>query len=113
MITADLILRASVWLERGGTYLVGDAEARLLEAIDRTGSIKGAAKVAGLSYRTAWARMRQLERALGTPAVRSRAGGPRGGESFLTDDARLLLKRHADLRRRVGELLAQATTPTP
>ena len=66
-----------------------------------------------MSYRTAWARIQQMERALGAAAVASRAGGPRGGTSTLTAEARELVKRHAELRRRVVELLEQAATPTP
>src|SRR2546422_11554996 len=81
MMLTDLVPRAGVWFERSGTYLLGDAEVRLLEAIERAGSIKEAAKGAGMSYRTAWARIQQLERALGAAAVASRAGGPRGGDT--------------------------------
>ena len=103
----------SVWVERGGTYLLGETEVRLLEAIERAGSIKEAAKAPGVSYRTAWVRIHQLEHALGARAVQSRAGGPRGGTSALTGDSRDLVKRHADLRRRVKELLERATTPAP
>ena len=113
MMLTDLVPRAGVWVERSGTYLLGDAEVRLLEAIERAGSIKEAAKGAGMSYRTAWARIQQMERALGAAAVASRAGGPRGGTSTLTAEARELVKRHAELRRRVVELLEQAATPTP
>ena len=113
MMLTDLVPRAGVWFERSGTYLLGDAEVRLLEAIERAGSIKEAAKGAGMSYRTAWARIQQLERALGAAAVESRAGGLRGGTSTLTAEARELVKRHADLRRRVVELLERAATPAP
>ena len=111
MIQNGLVPRASVWLERRGVYLLGDAEAQLLEAIERTGSIKEAAKTVGLSYRTAWARVQNLEQALGTPAVESRAGGPRRGTSALTGDARELIQRHGDLRRRVVELLQRVAIP--
>src|SRR2546430_11910873 len=104
MMLTDLVPRASVWFERSGTYLLGDAEVRLLEAIERAGSIKEAAKGAGMSYRTAWARIQQLERALGAAAVGARAGGPRGGASTPTPPARCAVKRHADLRRRGVEV---------
>jgi len=113
MMLTDFVPRASVWFERSGTHLLGDAEVRLLEAIERAGSIKEAAKGVGMSYRTAWARIQQLDRALGAPAVESHAGGPRGGTSTLTAEARDLVKRHADLRRRVVELLERAATPAP
>src|SRR5206468_3151855 len=36
MFENDLVPRASVYLERRGVYLLGDAEAQLLEAIERT-----------------------------------------------------------------------------
>ena len=81
MTPSDLVPRVSVWFERGGTYLLGETEVRLLEAIERAGSIKEAAKVIGVSYRTAWARIRHLEHALGTRAVQSRAGGPESSDA--------------------------------
>ena len=100
-MSSEVVAKSAVWLERGGNYLLGQQEARLLEAIDRLGSIKEAAKAVGLSYRTAWARIQTLETALGQPMVRSRAGGAGGGATSLTPEARELVRVLLDLSEKV------------
>src|SRR3954468_23379221 len=99
----DLTPRANVTLTRRGTPVLGEREARLLEAIERVRSIKDAAAEAGISYRTAWSAIQQIERALGRPPVLSRAGGPGGGATSLTDECRRLLIVYQELRRRLDE----------
>lgn len=100
---SDLTAHSRVWLARPDGYLLGGAEARLLEAIEKTGSIKEGAEAAAMSYRTAWARVREMERVLGRPVVHSRAGGPGGGATTLTDDARRLVSLFHDLDAKVTE----------
>ncbi|MFN2571322.1 MAG: winged helix-turn-helix domain-containing protein [Gemmatimonadales bacterium] len=104
----DLVPRALVTLTRRGTPVLGEREARLLDAVDRVRSIKDAAAEAGISYRTAWSSIQQMEEALGRPMVVSRAGGPGGGATTLTDECRRLLALYQDLRRRLEEGLMQA-----
>jgi molybdate transport system regulatory protein len=104
----DLIPRANVTLTRRGTAVLGEREARLLEAVERVRSIKDAAAEAGISYRTAWSAIQQMEEALGRPIVVSRAGGPGGGATTLTDECRRLLSLYQDLRRRLEESLSRA-----
>jgi molybdate transport system regulatory protein len=108
----DLVAKATVWFEHGGAYLMGERDARLLDAVERAGSIKEAAKAVALSYRTAWARIQAMERALGHPMVRSRAGGPGGGATVLTDECRALVRELATIERRVGAELGRETTPS-
>src|SRR3954468_1810424 len=104
----DLTPRANVTLTRRGTPVLGEREARLLEAVERGRSIKDAAAEAGISSRTAWSAIQQMEQALGRPIVVSRAGGPGGGATTLTDECRRLLSLYQDLRRRLEEILARA-----
>jgi molybdate transport system regulatory protein len=99
MLFPDLVPRASVTLMRRGTPVISEREARLLEAIERTRSIKDAAADVGISYRTAWSTIQQMEKSLGRPMVTSRAGGPGGGASTLTDECRRLLVIYQGLRR--------------
>lgn len=101
-MVSNVVVKSTVWLERGGAYLIGAREAQLLDAVERVGSIKEAAKTLELSYRTAWARIRELERVLGEPLVRSRAGGAGGGATSLTAEGRELVQRLLDLWRRAG-----------
>lgn len=110
----DLTPRAQVTLTRRGTSVIGEREARLLDAVDRVRSIKDAAAEAGISYRTAWSAIQHMEEALGRPIVVSRAGGPGGGATTLTDECRRLLALYQDLRRRLEEGLMRAwETPLP
>jgi molybdate transport system regulatory protein len=107
MLFPDLIPHAQVTLTRRGATVIGEREARLLDAVDRVRSIKDAASEAGISYRTAWSSIQQIEQALGRPMVVSRAGGPGGGATTLTDECRQLLGLYQDLRRRLEETLSQ------
>jgi len=104
----DLIPHALLTLTKRGVAVVGEREARLLDAVDRVRSIKDAAAEAGISYRTAWSAIQQMEQALGRPMVVSRAGGPGGGATTLTDECRQLLASYQDLRRQLEEILARA-----
>src|SRR5262245_33369932 len=111
---SEVVARSTVWLEREGTYLLGQREAQLLEAVERVGSIKEAAKTVALSYRTAWARIQALEQALGQPMVRSRAGGPGGGATSLTAEGKALVRSVLELSRRVeGTLEREYRSPLP
>jgi molybdate transport system regulatory protein len=111
---ADLVPRASITLMRRGVAVMGEREARLLEAVDRVHSIKDAARETGISYRTAWAAIQLMERAFGRPVVESRAGGPGGGATTLTDECKRLLQSYQAMRRQLDEDLARAWgTPSP
>src|SRR5262245_64874626 len=107
----DLSPRANVTLMRRGMIVLGDREARLLEAVERVRSIKDAAAEAGISYRTAWSAIQQIEQVLGRPIVVSRAGGPGGGATTLTEECRQLLSLYRDLRRRLDDALERAAEP--
>ena len=114
MLFPDLVPRVLVTLTRRGVPIIGEREARLLDAVDRVRSIKDAASEAGISYRTAWSAIQQMEQALGRPMVVSRAGGPGGGATTLTDECRRLLTLYQDLRRQLEEILTRAwETPEP
>ena len=106
MFPSDLHAAARIWFERGGAVVLGEQEAVLLDALEQSHSIKDAAKAAGISYRTAWARLQSMQHALGAPVVQSRAGGPGGGGTLLTDDTRTMLRLYTDVRRRLDECVA-------
>ena len=105
MVSDDLNPVARLWLERSGQYVLGEREATLLTGIDRSRSIKEAAKAAGVSYRTAWACLQAMERALERPVVKSRAGGLGGGQTTLTDETRALVRMFNDLRERIKQVV--------
>ena len=73
---------------------MGPRTFRLLLAIEETGSLKAAARAAGFSYRSAWARLREVEEALGFALALSQSGGEGGGGTRLTEAGRDFLARY-------------------
>ncbi len=71
---------------------MGPRYVRLLEEIDRRGSIREACTRIGLSYRTSLNRIRQMERVLGAPVIHTTRGGAAGGGSELTEEARDIIR---------------------
>ena len=78
--------KSKVWLELAGRPVFGDGKARMLETIERAGSLTAAAGELGMSYRGLWGRLREMERRLGMTLVSRRTGGAGGGGAELTDD---------------------------
>jgi len=87
-----LAVRSKVWFVRDGEHAFGPGLARLLQGVERHGSLRAAARAERMSYRHAWAELRHAERALGTPLILRRAGGVGGGGSTLSDDGRRMLE---------------------
>jgi molybdate transport system regulatory protein len=90
--------RIKAWLVAGDEFLMGPRYVRLLEEIDRRGSIREACSRIGLSYRTCLNRIRQMERVLGSPVIHTTRGGATGGGSELTDEARELTRLYRQWR---------------
>jgi molybdate transport system regulatory protein len=99
--------RVKVWLEAGGAYAFGLGVAEILRAVDRTGSIKHAARAVGKSYRHVWGRVKQAEAALGRRLVETQVGGRGVQRSGLTPEARRLAEHFLAFRARVAALAAQ------
>jgi molybdate transport system regulatory protein len=90
--------RTKLWVERDGKLVLSDYRVRLLRLIDETGSLSDAAQELGLSYRRAWGKVKEIERNLGIKLLESAAGGPGGGGSILTPEARALVERYERFR---------------
>ena len=73
-----------------GSFL-GDKRIRLLESIDKTGSISQAAKAVPLSYKAAWDAVDDMNNVAPEPLVIRCAGGKHGGGTELTAFARRLI----------------------
>lgn len=73
-----------------GAFL-GDKRVRLLEAIDRHGSISQAAKQVPLSYKAAWDAVDAMNNLADAPLVERSTGGKAGGGTLLTDHGRRVI----------------------
>src|SRR5438128_1311232 len=81
---AELRPRSKVWLERDGRVVLSEWRAALLDGIVEAGSLSAAAAKLGVPYRTAWARLREIEAGLGFKVLETQTGGADGGGSTLT-----------------------------
>ena len=63
---------------------IGPGKVKLLEMIDKHGSISEAGRQMGMSYRRAWLLVDSLNRCFRAPVVASQHGGQQGGGASLT-----------------------------
>lgn len=76
--------RLSIRIDLENGDRIGPGKVALLEAIRATGSISGAARALGMSYRRAWLLVEEVNNALREPAVAAATGGRRGGGAVVT-----------------------------
>jgi len=78
---------------------IGPGKVRLLEEIEKTGSIRKAAEAVGMSFRQAWLLLRAIEEMFGQPVIITLRGGVRGGGSALTPLGRLAVANYRRLEQ--------------
>ena len=100
-------------IRRGDDIAVGPGKVDLLEAIETTGSISGAARSLGMSYRRAWLLVDTMNRCFRSPLVDAEAGGKRGGGARLTRLGAEVIRRYRRIERdaaRAGAVDIRALT---
>ncbi len=102
----DDTLQALIQLKRAGDS-VGAARIRLLEAIERHGSISAAAKAVGLSYKGAWDAVQALNNLSRQPLVLAAPGGRTGGGASVSPTGRALIAAFARAESAVQTYAAQ------
>jgi molybdate transport system regulatory protein len=95
----------------GSAIAIGPGKADLLRAIDETGSISGAARRMGMSYRRAWLLVHTMNECFRSPLVQAAKGGTQGGGTQLTSTGRDVLARYQELVRLTAERLAPYLSP--
>lgn len=84
-------LTGSLWLNRAENKFLGGDRIHLLEKIDELGSITKAAKAAGISYKTAWDTVNQINNLAEKPLVDRLTGGKGGGGTSLTAEGKRVI----------------------
>src|SRR5215469_11982594 len=85
-------VRITIVFESGAR--IGHGKAQLLESIRDTGSISGAARDMGMSYKRAWLLLDSINRTFTEPVVVAAPGGAGGGGARLTPFGEEVLKRY-------------------
>lgn len=97
-----ILLRAQLRLMLGEEIAFGPGKADLLDAIREMGSISGAAKKMGMSYRRAWLLIDAMNRCFQQPLVDAAKGGSNGGGTQLTDLGEQVLQQYRELQTEVA-----------
>jgi molybdate transport system regulatory protein len=86
---------------------MGPGKARLVAAIDATGSISGAARAMGMSYRRAWQLVDALNESFSQPVVLTATGGKRGGGASVTPFGRQLIRRYREMESKASAAIVK------
>jgi molybdate transport system regulatory protein len=86
---------------------IGPGKADLLEGIKETGSIAGAGRAMGMSYKRAWYLVETMNQCFKRPLVEASKGGRTGGGAKLTELGHEVLGRY----RRMEALTAEVVEP--
>ncbi len=96
-----------VWVVFSTGLKFGDGRARLLEAIDEFGSLRRAVARFGMSYRSAWGYLRELEDAAGFPILERAAGRGRASGMRLTARGRAFVAQYWRFRLGLDDVAAR------
>lgn len=112
-----IALEGKLWMSVGGENLGGTNRVELLAAIAELGSITGAAKAVGLSYKAAWDAIDTMNNLAGEALVERVTGGKGGGGTRLTArgsqlvaNFRMIEQVHNDFLARLNRQAASMAT---
>ena len=95
-------VRTKIWIDdKHGKVIFGGGRLRMLEAIDRLGSMNKAAKELNMSYRALWGRIKSTEERIGAKILESKPGGGKGRGSVLTPTGKKLLEKYTRLQQKI------------
>jgi molybdate transport system regulatory protein len=97
--------RSKFWIEKDGELVFSDWRMDLLEAIEETGSLTGAAERLGVHYRRAWGKIKEMEERLGVRLIVTQSGGVGGGGTELTPQAQEYIRKYRKFRDGLRELV--------
>jgi tungstate transport system substrate-binding protein len=98
-------VKSDIWIEIDGEIILSDRSAKLLEAIEELGSLKGAVDKCKMSYRNAWGLIRKMETASGIKFIQMRLGGGKETHCALTQEGKEWLSRYVAFRGNVENFI--------
>jgi molybdate transport system regulatory protein len=86
--------RLTLRVDFGANRSIGPGKIRLLEAVDKTGSISQAGRALGMSYRRAWLLIDDMNRCFTKSVTTAKPGGAQGGGAALTEFGKALIRSY-------------------
>jgi len=105
-LQALVMARLSIRIAFEGAEPFGPGKVRLLELIEKEGSIRAAASAMNMSYRHAWLLLQAVEDTFGAPVIATSTGGSRGGGARLTELGRKLVERYRSIEAHAARAAA-------
>ena len=102
-------IRARFWITGKEQGYLGIGRIQLLENIERYGSINGAAKSMGMSYKKAWKLIDELNQMSDAPLVIKSQGGKAGGGTALTEEGKHMVAKFRQLEAELTAFLKKAS----
>lgn len=100
-------LKPRLRIDFGEGVRLGPGKIDLLDAIVETGSISGAGRKTGMSYRRAWLLVEELNTLFSEPVVSTSTGGAHGGGTEVTPFGRALMAAFRRLEARTQGAIAE------
>jgi molybdate transport system regulatory protein len=97
----------NIWIEQNGTVVLSEWRVQLLEAIEQTGSINGAAAVMKITFARAWGKIHEMEAELGFKLVDTQIGGVGGGGATITANGRKFIRKFRAISQGLDEEIEQ------
>ena len=97
----------SLRVNLGTKPIFGHGKAKLLEAIDKYGSISAAARNIDMSYRRAWLLTDSMNKNFILPLIESSLGGKGGGGAKLTKEGKKVLKLFREMELKAQNSLVK------
>ncbi|MCB2059083.1 MAG: LysR family transcriptional regulator [Novosphingobium sp.] len=104
MPAAVPFLKIKLQLYCGDEIAMGPGKADLLEAIEREGSISGAGRALGMSYRRAWLLVDTMNRCWSEPLVETAPGGAARGGARVTPFGGEVLRSFRALQQQAADI---------
>lgn len=103
-------LSTKLFIEKGEDYILGPGRVDLLRAVDELGSLRKAAQKFAMSYRWAWGRIHDSEKALGVTLLVQDGSGK---AKTLSPEAKELLSWFTKIESDLAEAMAKGETNCP
>jgi molybdate transport system regulatory protein len=91
--------RLTIRIDFDDARSLGHGKIRLIELIDRHGSISAAARAMDMSYRRAWLLIDEVNQMFAEPVIESQTGGKGGGYAKLTVFGRALVQIYRTIEK--------------
>jgi len=86
---------------------LGPDKVRLLELIEKTGSISAAGRALGIAYHPAWDLIYELNRIFGEPVIATQCGGPNGGGAKLTKLGTTVIRVYREMEKNASNITSK------